>query len=297
MNRICLLVLVIICFSCRSDNPVEVNPSIGDNFDFRLTDSYPAWSHTDGTIAYVHGDTLPGKSGIWLIDTSGTYKDQLYESNSASLPAWSPDSRWLAFSDQGQIFKLRLSSDSLMQLTSQGRNFFPSWSADNQWIAYDRSLADQSGPGGVWIMKLDGSAKTPVTGGAFPDWFPDGKSLVVAIGTSPTSVWKRFEHVYPFQATPSETLSAIVGNENDFPHYSPDGSQIAFTSAANGSLPQIYVMNSDGKTITQLTTTQGYSCSWSPDGMWIVYTDSRASNGRLWLMRKDGSMKRQLTFD
>ena len=57
------------------------------------------------------------------------------------------------------------------------------------------------------------------------------------------------------------------------------------------------IMNSDGTNQKQLTVTQGYSCDWSPDGEWIVYTDSRAVNGMLWIMRKDCRNKHQITFD
>lgn len=56
-------------------------------------------------------------------------------------------------------------------------------------------------------------------------------------------------------------------------------------------------MDVDGSELKQLTNTQGYSCDWSPDGNYIVYTDSRRENGRLWLMHADGSNKRQLTFE
>lgn len=55
-------------------------------------------------------------------------------------------------------------------------------------------------------------------------------------------------------------------------------------------------MKADGTDLKQLTNTQGYSCDWSPDGSKIVYTDSRAVNGRLWIMNADGSNKDQLTF-
>lgn len=56
-------------------------------------------------------------------------------------------------------------------------------------------------------------------------------------------------------------------------------------------------MNADGSDLKQLTNTQAYSCDWSPDGTHIVYTDSRAGNGRLWIMEENGSNKRQLTFE
>jgi TolB protein len=81
-----------------------------------------------------------------------------------------------------------------------------------------------------------------------------------------------------------------------YPKYSSDGKKIAFTSQPYGRKPQIWTMNSDGTGLEQLTYTQGYSCDWSPDGDWIVYADSRAVSGRLWLIRSDGTENHQLTF-
>jgi|GEM_PF-4187979 Periplasmic component of the Tol biopolymer transport system len=75
------------------------------------------------------------------------------------------------------------------------------------------------------------------------------------------------------------------------------GGKIIFTSEhklINGA--QIWSMGLDGSDLKQLTDTQGYSCAWSPDGKYIVYTDSRRENGRLWVMDGDGKNKRQLTF-
>ncbi|MGB7062037.1 MAG: hypothetical protein WBF13_06750 [Candidatus Zixiibacteriota bacterium] len=37
--------------------------------------------------------------------------------------------------------------------------------------------------------------------------------------------------------------------------------------------------------------------AWSPDGEEIVYTDVRGEYGRLFIMKADGSDKRQLTFE
>lgn len=311
-----LLAFIIIAFalnSCKDKgNPVNGDKPNGENPpcppffpcppNFRVTDVEPAWSPDGKLIAYVHGDAEPGRSGIYIIKPSGENKRLWYASAGVGSPSWSPDGEWIVFHDHAQIYKRKFNGDSLIQLTTEGRNFFPAWSPDpgggagGQWIAYDRSLADASGPGGVWIMKPHGTQKRFVFGGAFPAWHPNRQSLLAVIGTSPTSIWKRFVCYYPFQTVQPETLSAVVGNDNLYPNYSPDGTKIAFTSQPPNGWPQIWVMSADGTNLTQLTTAQGYTCDWSPDGEWIVYTDSRAINGRLWIMRKDGSEKHQLTF-
>ncbi len=39
-----------------------------------------------------------------------------------------------------------------------------------------------------------------------------------------------------------------------------------------------------------------YQAAWSPDGQRIVYSDTRLNNRLLWIMNKDGSGKKQLTY-
>jgi Tol biopolymer transport system component len=54
---------------------------------------------------------------------------------------------------------------------------------------------------------------------------------------------------------------------------SPDGSRIAFSSNRGGGFPQIWVVDTDGGNLRQLTTggTGHYQPRWSPDGAWIAY--------------------------
>jgi Tol biopolymer transport system component len=66
----------------------------------------------------------------------------------------------------------------------------------------------------------------------------------------------------------------------------------------------IWLMNSDGTNARNLTAdlpgdlTRGEP-AWSPDGQWIAFTSSRSTagpgRGSIWIMRADGSAKRQLT--
>ena len=97
---------------------------------------------------------------------------------------------------------------------------------------------------------------------------------------------------------------------------SPDGEKIVFTSTRDGDL-EIYTMNLDGSEQTRLTHELGYDGGpfFSPDSQWIVYraghpTDPEEVAGyeglidqdlvrpddlEVWVMRADGSEKRQIT--
>jgi TolB protein len=86
-------------------------------------------------------------------------------------------------------------------------------------------------------------------------------------------------------------LSGTPGHLNEEPAWSPDGSQIAFASDRKGNY-DIYVMNSDGSNVRQLTSNPfaylyfivgnaaDYGPTWSPDGKKIAFVSGR--NNSAW---------------
>jgi Tol biopolymer transport system component len=145
--------------------------------------------------------------------------------------------------------------------------------------------------------------KHALFGGAFPAWHPNGNILLGVIGTSPTSIWKRFVRYDFLQSKPIDTLSAAVGGDNRSPRYSPDGTKIAFWSKLGDGSGNIWVMNSDGSNPQQLTTEGATDwLSWNPDGGRIAYvshryTDWTYSNGTIWVVNVETGEKQQLTFN
>jgi TolB protein len=97
---------------------------------------------------------------------------------------------------------------------------------------------------------------------------------------------------------------------------SVDGKKIVFTSLRNGDL-DVYTMDADGRHVRQLTHELGYDGGpfFSADGKWIVYRAYHPTNEKeiaeykdllkqtlirptsleLWIMKADGSGKRQIT--
>jgi Tol biopolymer transport system component len=99
---------------------------------------------------------------------------------------------------------------------------------------------------------------------------------------------------------------------------SPDGKKVVFTSERDGDL-DLYTMDVDGKNVKRLTRELGYDggAFFSPDGRWICYRAGhptaekdqkeykellaqhlvRPTKMELFIMRVDGSERRQLTFN
>nr|MBN1229580.1 PD40 domain-containing protein [Anaerolineae bacterium] len=80
--------------------------------------------------------------------------------------------------------------------------------------------------------------------------------------------------------------------------FSPDGSQIVFSSHRSGIF-HIYSMKADGSEVTQLTDdiTDNYAPEISPDGSRIVFTSTYPGNASIYVMDIDGSNVTQITTD
>ena len=82
----------------------------------------------------------------------------------------------------------------------------------------------------------------------------------------------------------SGTLSQLTRgyNYNEFPRWSPDGSQIVYLSAQEDLIPSVWVMNADGSNKRRLTTK--FHCrfpSWAPDGRRILFTANASDPNEL----------------
>lgn len=80
------------------------------------------------------------------------------------------------------------------------------------------------------------------------------------------------------------------------PTWSPDGSQIAFTSNSDSNW-DVYVMDIGGKGATRLTTSDVYEGNpvWSPDGSQIAFVSGREASRDILVMDANGSNVQPLT--
>jgi TolB protein len=330
---ILILLVLLLPYSCshnptENDHnspcpPIDIVPDVAyDSPIWHPGGQFIGFNHTPlKSITYPYGEECVGEqdfeydsSGFWLVNSDGTNMRRIF-SYTLQSPAWSPDGEWISFclpiGEEVHIFKMRFTgttfdTSSAVQLTSAGRNFFPDWSPDGQWIAYDRSLADESGPAGVWIMKNDGFQKKVVANGRFPDWSPTMQYIVFTgfhneiyrVNINDTSDVKRLT---------SLNQSNIYATDNRYPHYSFDGTKIAFVSSPSPTGANIWIMNSNGSNLHQITANGvdgnfGISFSWSPTGEQIVYThyqttDWTMNNGVFWMMNLISGNKTQFTFN
>ncbi len=198
------------------------------------------------------------------------------------------------------LFSSRGDGSDVRRLTPEGAPFtFPAWSPDGTRIAYT-TLVD--GREQIFVANADGSnaqmaLEMPNTRARAVSWSPDGRAI--AFSSDDVQVDDIF--IYRFGEPTVQRITDGRGIETD-PAWSPDGTKIAYAadpSGRGGSL-QIFVrdLTREGRDATvQLTSSgQNFAPAWSPDGQFIAYASSQGRGSRIFVMRADGSDKRQLTF-
>lgn len=98
------------------------------------------------------------------------------------------------------------------------------------------------------------------------------------------------------QEDPSPAVQRLTNIINSYPCPSPDGKQIVFQSNRTGRY-EIYLMNADGRDVTQITDRPGGNVtpSWSPNGQSIAFAATVGENSDIYVMNIDGSDVRRLT--
>ena len=78
--------------------------------------------------------------------------------------------------------------------------------------------------------------------------------------------------------------------------WSPDGGRIVLAAQKGGADSQIWLVNSDGTGLRQLTTDGASTApTWSPDGSSIAFSSSRDGHLEIYRMAADGSAQERLT--
>ncbi|WP_297562290.1 Tol-Pal system beta propeller repeat protein TolB [Nitratireductor sp.] len=258
--------------------------------EFRLWDTYAGqqligeqfftskdkWRRVAHIIADAIYQRLTGESGYF--DTRIVYVDESGPRNNRV--------KRLAIMDQDGANQRFLTDGRAIVLT-------PRFSPTRQEITY---MSYEGGQPQVYLLQLETGQRELV--GNFPGmtfaprFSPNGQQIVMSLLRDDGN-----SNIFAMDLRSRNTTRLTTANAIDTsPSYSPDGSQIVFTSDRGGRA-QIYVMSASGGDPKRISFGDGsYSTPvWSPRGDLIAFTKQTRGEFQIGVMRTDGSGERILS--
>jgi len=246
--------------------------------------------------------------GFWLVNRDGSNLRRM-TTFELEKPAWSPDGKWIAFCNNGQIWKMPFDgvdfdTTRIYQLTSDSADhFFPSWSAAGDSIFFDSDEDDVNRSFQVHKMAADGTGQINI-GNKGPDsifssepYCTPANQILHIRGDSISN------HVYTMDALGDHVRQLTFNISPNIYIHNPRsfGSKVYFEDHG------VWSSNLDGSDlqVIALYSTQGFSVARDGTIAYVnleLYDNSPGSvidrtHGVVWIMGPDGSNKRQLTFN
>lgn len=166
---------------------------------------------------------------------------------------------------------------------------------DKGKIAFD---SDRTGTPQVYIMNPDGTGEFQVTnvapdGAVGPTISPNGEQILFNY-LGPNGV-----DIYVTNIDGTGLQPVTQDHQSFFPHWSPDGKKIVFTTVSAQGPGVIAVIQADGTGGRAILTTDLWDSAapvYTPDGKQIVFQSQIGGYvSAVWIMNSDGSHQRRLT--
>ena len=241
------------------------------NYEYRYTNVFPNFSK-DGKLVVTQKDV---DGSIVIMDEDGSNKKIVYapdKGSAAFAPSWSPDGQWIAFGYGGYLQSRKTQGAKIMMVKRDGTN--------------SKDLTDG----------------LPNSG--FPSWSPDGKKIVYR-------VWGEKDMGLRILDLNDHSIKVLTTEYDNLPFWSPDGSLITFTRRHEENNFDIFTIKPDGTGVRQLTSSPANDAHalWTEDGkqlLWSsgiygfkdeapLYENNFQPYGTIFIMKSDGSEKRQLS--
>jgi Tol biopolymer transport system component/DNA-binding winged helix-turn-helix (wHTH) protein len=296
----------------KEDNQDIYVKQLGNESLRRLTtnpaaDAKPCWSPDGRYIAFAR--ELPEGVELYVIPSLGGAERRIMQPSSSAMIdryqiSWSPDSAWLAVSDQGSIFLVARDTGAKRKLTAPpaipNGDGYPAISPDGKTVAffrnYDLYLVPTAGGEPKLLVSNTTRSKSPA-------WTPDGREILflsTRSDDSSLSLWR-----VPATGGTPEQVVAAGQNLHSFA-VSRDGQRLALTQGITISDQNIWRMELTGRAASPRQTPQSAKVlisstkgegggQISPDGKKIVFSSYRSGNHEIWVADSTGERQVQLT--
>ncbi len=197
---------------------------------------------------------------------------------------------------RGDIYRMNVDGSEVERLTAESATYrYLRLSPDGTRLAF---YADLGHCYDIWVMNLDGSGMTQLTGvtayercNEGPEWSPDGSMIAFHSSRRPEMGWDAFVMRADGSApvNVSDNPSTELGTYNDLVDgWSPDG-RVVLDSDRDGTA-RTYLVRPDGSGLEPLFGTGDYLApQWSPDGGKVLAARDGDGTRELYVMSADGT--------
>jgi Tol biopolymer transport system component len=277
------------------------------------SDYDPVWSPDGSQIAYEAHIDLGIE--ICVMDSDGEDQHQLTYNGAVTYdPVWSPDGGRILYSvhnrgDNPGLHWMNSDGSGQEYLLAGAGSYTYDWGSygtdlETELLPVELSPLSESGGGVIafasnrdtstmelYAMNADGSDIRRLTKNFVddiaPSWSPDGGQIAY-MGMSGEH-WDIFVLEYAAALTSVESSEPVnlTKSEDDeyYPSWSPDGSQIAFTREREG-VAEIWVMDAAGQNERLLVSDTGRAdaVGWSPDGTQLAFSMKQEDDREIYVL-------------
>ncbi len=243
-------------------------------------------------------------TGFWLVNKDGTNMRRV-TNFSLNTPSWSPDGKWIAFANDGQISKMsfdgaNFDTANIITITNAGNHFFPSWSPQSDTLYFDSDELNPGKPYQIYKIAADGTGLTLIGNKGLDSVYSrypfctSAKKILHIRGDSLST------YVFSMESDGSQVtqLTQNISPNNYISSPASFGNYIFYQDAG------IWRTNADGTGVVELCMSSTKVYSISKDGT-IAYSDFSSmessvvdkTHGVIWTMNIDGSNQQPLTFN
>jgi Tol biopolymer transport system component/tRNA A-37 threonylcarbamoyl transferase component Bud32 len=220
----------------------------------------------NGTFAYLPAVDTAG--ALVLVGRDGTFQALGLPPGNFERPRVSPDGRFIAYVERGEIYVYDRERGSTVKRTADGRDQGVAWRPDGHSLAIDSRRSN--GASGIFLRKPDGGEQllVPLSAGVTFlrnfSWSPDGSRLAYTVQEGGVT------HIWVLTMGENLPTQAFLKGQAKSPTFSPDGKWLAFDSAESGRT-EVYLQQYPAGQRLEVSTGGGDSPVWRRDGRELFF--------------------------